>query len=43
MQMWLADAVADLGDDEVFDLIADALKHATDLYPVAEPREDLGL
>ena len=25
MQMWLADAVADLGDDEVFDLIADAL------------------
>lgn len=43
MQMWLADAVADLGDDEVFDLIADALKHATDLYPVAELREDLGL
>ncbi|MXW96158.1 MAG: hypothetical protein F4110_14085 [Acidimicrobiaceae bacterium] len=43
MQMWLADAVADLGDDEVFDLIADALRHATDLYPVDEMREDLGL
>lgn len=39
MQIWLADAVADLGDDDVFDLIADALKHATSHYPVAELRD----
>ena len=43
MRAWLADAVGDLGDDEVFDLIADALKHPASPDPVAELREDLQL
>ena len=39
----LADAVQELGNDEVFDLIADALRDAGTPDPVAELREDLGL
>lgn len=43
MRAWLAAAVGDLGDDEVFDLVADAVKHSTSYDLVAELREDLGL
>ena len=43
MRAWLADAVEELGDDEVFDLISEALRGAGSPDPVAELREDLGL
>lgn len=43
MRAWLAAAVGDLGDDEVFDLVADAVNHSTSYDLVAELREDLGL
>ena len=43
IRAWLADAVEELGDDEVFDLIAGALRNAGRADPIAELREDLGL
>ena len=43
IRAWLADAVQELGDDEVFDLIAGALRNAGRADPLAELREDLGL
>ena len=38
----LAAAVEDLGDDEAYELLAMALRHAGQYDPVAELREDLG-
>ena len=43
MRAWLADAVQDLGDDDAFHLIAEALRDAGRPDPVAELREDLRL
>ena len=43
VRAWLADAVQDLGDDDAFHLMAEALRDAGRPDPVAEPREDLGL
>ena len=43
IRAWLADAVQDLGDDDAFDLIAEALRDAGSPDPVADLREDLGL
>lgn len=39
----LAAAVEDLGDDEAYEVLAMALRHAGHYDPVAELREDLGL
>ena len=40
---WLATAVEDLGDDDVYELLAMALSHSGHPDPVADLREDLGL
>ena len=39
----LAEAVEDLGDDDVYGLVAEALRHSGHPDPVGELREDLGL